>query len=618
VLPPIPAALVPSPIAPVPAAVSDGAVADRRSAVARLAQAARQECSGPYWAPAVLLCGGFLLDPAWTSHPAPAFRNLTIGRIVLLAAGVLLVGEAIRRRPRMRAPSLPTALLAGGLLAGVVVIGASAALHGTLRSQGSFAGYGEFVVIVLLVLALSILAPRFAFALLLATAAGTLISDALALSGLQGGQFGGARLVGAFGNANYLAFATGLSLSVMLGAQRFVAARMRIAILLVLPVTVAALVLTYSRSGLIGAGAGTVAALALMRPNVRDRLLIAAGATLVAVTAAVALYPTYQHLRLRSDFARQIAGGLPDRSGWDPSAQGFINGGSLLRNPSPGVLQVTSRRASTGVSYPLGIARRGGSYQLSLYLRAGQPDTPARIAMEDNSAANGPVRRVVSASPAWQRVTETWRPTSDSPDARLYVWATRPGAVLYLRDVALTSSVPTFAGLGSRSGDRAINTQLFGAPTASQAFSGDESNYVKSRSAAAQLSWKLFREHPLFGVGWQLYGRYAARELSPEINAGSPHDDYLRMAAELGIPGVLFLLTCIAALVIRVRRGGLSRSEQVAVAPLVAAGIGLLFITALETPSISLSLAAALGILCASPRPDARSATSQTALSRDR
>lgn len=59
------------------------------------------------------------------------------------------------------------------------------------------------------------------------------------------------------------------------------------------------------------------------------------------------------------------------------------------------------------------------------------------------------------------------------------------------------------------------------------------------------LFWKLFREHPLFGVGWEQFGTYSNRELSPQVNAGSPHDDYLRMAAELGILGVLFLVTCL-------------------------------------------------------------------------
>ncbi len=146
---------------------------------------------------------------------------------------------------------------------------------------------------------------------------------------------------------------------------------------------------------------------------------------------------------------------------------------------------------------------------------------------------------------------------------------------------------------------RAISTQLIGAPSSSQAFSGRESDFVKSRIDAAKLSWKLFREHPLFGVGWEQYRIYAAADLSPSVNAGSTHDDYLRMLAELGIPGLLFLVTCLTALVIRFRRGGLSRAEQVAVGPLVAAGVGLFFITALETPLISLSLAAALGIVCA-------------------
>ncbi len=289
-----------------------------------------------------------MADAAWTSHPAPALRELTFGRIVLLVAGLLLAAEAIRRRPRLRLP-LPAVLLTAGLLAGIVVIGVSAADHGSLRSQGSFGGYDEFVLIVLLVLALTTVAPRFAMALLLATAAGALISDILALSGLQGGRFGGtSRLVGAFANPNYLAFATSLGLVVMLGAARLITGRLRIAVLCTLPVMAATLLLTFSRSGLIAAGAGAISALALMISSPRVRLLLIAGVSLAAAAAAVALYPVYQHLRLRSDFATQIAGGLPDRSGWDPSGEGFINGGNHLRNPSPGVLQVILGQARGG------------------------------------------------------------------------------------------------------------------------------------------------------------------------------------------------------------------------------------------------------------------------------
>jgi hypothetical protein len=43
------------------------------------------------------------------------------------------------------------------------------------------------------------------------------------------------------------------------------------------------------------------------------------------------------------------------------------------------------------------------------------------------------------------------------------------------------------AGLGSRSSERAISTHLLGAPIASHAFSGRESNFVKSRIDAARL-----------------------------------------------------------------------------------------------------------------------------------
>jgi O-antigen ligase len=587
-----------------PAPASAGAQPEGRSGLTRLAGAVRRFCSGPYWVPALLLCGGFVLDPAWTSHPARSLREVTIGRLVLLAAGVAFATEAVRRRQRPRVPSLPAALLCTGLLGGAIVIGISAALHGSLRSQGSFGGYDEFVVIALLVLTLTAVAPRFAIALLLATAIGALLSDILALAGLQGGHFGGtSRLDGAFGNPNYLAFVTGLGISVMLGAVGYFAGRGRIAALCALPVMVATLALTYSRSGLIIAFVGALGAVAVMLSSRRARLILIGAATLAGVAGAVALYPTYQHLRLDSDFASQLAEGLPDRSGWDPSAQGFINGESKLSNPSPGVLEVRVGRPKGGVSYPFGSAVAGGSYRISLLVRTPHAATSVFVGMEDNYSANGPVITTVSGSASWRGATLTWRPTANSPHARFYVWAGASGTVLQLADVVETASVPSGPGGAPVSSSREIGTHLVGAFTSTQAFSSNESDFVRSRLDAAKLSIKLFGEHPLFGVGWEQYGNYAAAELAPGVNAGSTHDDYLRMLAELGIPGLLFLLTCIGALAVRFRRGNLSRAQLVAVGPLAAAAAGLFFITALETPAISLPLAVALGIVCAGAPP---------------
>ncbi len=522
---------------------------------------------------------------------------------MLAAVIVTLIGEVIWRRPLVPRLCRHTLVLGAGLLGGIAVIGASAAIHGTLRSQGSFAGYIEFVVIVLLVLVLTILAPRLALYLLLATAGGALISDVLALTNVQGGQFGGtSRLIGGFGNPNYLACATSLGLAVIAGAWRFVPGRMRVVLLLAVPFMLTTLLLTYSRGGLIAAFAGAFAALVLAGGTPKARRTIFVSGVVVAAAALAGLYPAYQSLRLRSDYALQIVSGIADRSGWDPSAEGFINGSSELRNASPGVLQVTVQREFGGVSYPFGKALRGKLYELSLSLRTSEPNTHVRVGMEDNYAANGPVSKELVASTTWQELKQAWRPTADSRNARFYVWGIQRGAVLYLRNVAITAATANGGGGGPTSVTRGIGTRLLGAPTANQAFAGKEGDFLKSRIAAAQLSWKLFKQHPLFGVGWERYASYAGRELPPAINAGSPHDDYLRMAAELGIAGVLFLLTCLVALVMRFRRGRLCPAEQVAVGPLVAAGVILFFITGLESPAISLPMAAALGIVGASPR----------------
>jgi O-antigen ligase len=554
-----------------------------------------------------------MLAPVWATPVSSAEPLLTYGRVGFLLVTGMLVYDLARARTRLAAPhlavlvrgaipGLPGLVLAAGLLAGVVVTGVSADLHNTLRTAGSFFGYCELVGVILVTICILRLTPRFAMAVLAATALGSLIADATALTGLQGASFGmTSRPTGPFGNPNYLAFATALAVVVMLGAQLTAPRMLRVAIFVVLPLPLAVLLLTYSRTGLIVLATGSLAVLTFALPRGRKRVLVVGVAALATVAAAAIVYPRYSELRLRADFAAALADPAPDRSGWDTRAQGPITAGSArLGNPAPGVLEVMAAHAGAGVSRAVEVAKPTSRYTFTVTVHAVRSGTPFAMGLEDNTRGNGPTALMTSLSPTPQRLSVTWRPTRLSTAARVYLWAPRDGGSFAISDPALSVAPGNPRSVAHR---QLLSTTLLGRPSSHSAYSEQEQHFIASRLAAAKYALRLFSRHPLVGVGWERFDSFAAPVLKGS-DPGSTHDEYLRIAAELGLAGLLCLAICAAGLglgVRRLRRGSATAAQRVAVGPVVGACAGLPFINALVTPSITLTFAAAVAVLCAQP-----------------
>jgi O-antigen ligase len=100
----------------------------------------------------------------------------------------------------------------------------------------------------------------------------------------------------------------------------------------------------------------------------------------------------------------------------------------------------------------------------------------------------------------------------------------------------------------------------------------------------------------LTGIGWQQFTRYSAIRLN--YGRLATHDEYLRYAAELGLPGLLFLLLIIATVATAAVRVSPTDVRVAAAACLVAGAVGLFFVNALETPNISLPLFVSAALIC--------------------
>jgi O-antigen ligase len=128
-------------------------------------------------------------------------------------------------------------------------------------------------------------------------------------------------------------------------------------------------------------------------------------------------------------------------------------------------------------------------------------------------------------------------------------------------------------------------------------FTSNESRYIHSREDAAHLAVDLFIQNPLTGIGWEQFTHYSQTRL--HYGALATHNEYLRYAAELGLPGLLFLVLIIATVAKSAIRIRPTDVRVAAVACLVSGAVGLCFLNGLETPTISLPLFVSAALICA-------------------
>jgi O-antigen ligase len=534
---------------------------------------------------------GSLAMVAWEKSVPGASSHARVGWLVLAAAAIALTVEM--RGPtafwalRQQLFSGPALLLLAGAALTLAVVLVSSHTNGCQCSGGA-QGLIELLIWTLLVSIVVAVAPESGMPLVGAIGLGCFIAAVVALAGthdpLQADSLG-ERLAGPYGNANYFAAtqAMGLPIAVAVAARcrRLI---IRVGALVVALTLVVTLVLAYSRSGLLAAAAGTGATVVLLVPPGR-RLFVGAGLIVGAVVAGVILYPTFAQDRTAADFGSAIVTEQDtDASGWVRAGIGLIaTGPSQLVNDGPDVLRVIAPRPGEGASLPLGTVAVSGPVHLRFQARASTRRVELRFGLEDNLIAAGPATGRAALSRAWRSFELTWRPSAPARHARAYFWDRSAGS-FEIRGLAIWTTNPRFA--------TRLSTRLLGpVKYVNQALQRAEQSYIRSRETAARIAIQAFLAHPLLGVGWERFPSYASTRSG--VGAIATHDEYLRFAAELGVPGLLAIaLLCFAAGWAAVKTRAV-RLAPVLVGVLAAAAVELAFGNVLESPAVVLPLATA-------------------------
>ncbi len=529
---------------------------------------------------------------------------LTLGRAVALGLAATLALYLFQARPIRLRPDR-SALCAAVAYAGLVGWVFLNSLIWGCNCDGKLGGFAEFAFVGLSALVALALEPRLRRVALGATLAGLGLAAVLALLGVGSINSGtvdltqtGGRLSGTFGNANELAFALALAVPICLAYLPRARGRLRAALVALVLVLSAALVLTYSRGGIIAAAAGALAvALWSARGDRRRLRLIVAASTAVVIIAAV-LYSTFERGRREASFAPVPTALRPldqrDLSGWDSRGLGPIPRGPSRLSNRPSGIAVGSRRAGEGASFRWGEAARRGAYVLDFRARAvGHGLLAIRYALGEPDQASAGALGKGSVGARWRRFELTWHPRRRAPHAALYVWQESGPSTLLLADVRIEAKVPDRAPRPVAVAGR-LKGSIYGHLTARAA--REEGRFVRSRLEASRLAVRAFGSSPLWGIGWATFPDYAARHL--DYGQLAAHDEYLSFAAELGLIGLGLLGLLVAAAVLGVMRSGATPPETAAIGMLAAAAAGMVFVEVLPVPQLSIPVAMALAVVC--------------------
>jgi hypothetical protein len=546
--------------------------------------------ASPFRRTGVLLVVSLALAPFW---PVSVVSSLTVGRGLLLLVATSAAIDVVGAHFGVLSLPRPAGLLFGGLAALLAWTGASALSRGCF-CDGGFPGLAEWSLWASLVALVAVLAPDFRPSLLGSSVAGVILGGLLAAIGV--GDLAasvadtsvGGRLGGVYGNSNFLAYAVGFAVPVLVAGVVRSGWNVRLPLLVALVGVWTVIVLTFSRGGALAALLGGLAVVVAVPGTWKWRAAIGGGAVVVLAALIGVAYPYYADERLRTWPAR------PDTSGWDRSAQGLVpQGGSELSNQETGnVLEVSTSQGGQGVSVPIGAAKPTRAYTVAFDARTAGTKAQLDYGLEDNFEANGPVFDSRQVDGNWQRLRLRWVPTADSPAARFYAWSNSGSVDLFLRNVELVT----------RSGDgpvetRRISTRLLGLRS-EDSLTDREDRYIDSRWAGVELGAQAFWGDPLFGIGWERFPAYAAARR--DFGAIPTHNEYVRFAAELGAPGVLLLLLIAAVAGLGV--GHLPRGplRWGTLGVLVVGVVGLLFANALVFSAASAPLAVGVGLACSS------------------
>jgi O-antigen ligase len=551
------------------------------------------------------IVGAAFLAPFSTTH---LVGSLTVGRLAALCFAALLAADLLRQRPLRFRPDLPTLMLVVGYLGLCGWAFLSAKTIGC-NCEGKAGGLFELAFVGLLAVVAIGFEPRLRDSALLAALAGATLAAALALAGVGAINSGtvdltdtGGRLSGSYGNANELGLAAALGLPVALAYLVVAGRRARWALLGAVGVLALALALTYSRGGIIAAGVGVLALALWEARGSRRRVALTLAAALLSVAVAGTLYSFFESRREDASFAPPPVALRPldqrDVSGWDSRALGPIpHGPSQLRNGSGGI--VVRGRVGEGASFRWGEARPGRTYVLSLSVAAAGAEPGSRLSysLADRVAGGGVIASARLGSKR-EQLSLRWRPRIRAPHAALFLWQPR----------ARTGFVIEGARVSERIGGTTVRSFVAPARLRGSVYahlgsdaSAQEERYVESRLDAARLAWRAFRSAPLWGIGWSTFPSYSAKRA--DYGRLAAHDQYLLIAAELGLIGLAFFALLLVAPVLGARRSPPDRATAAAIGLLAAATAGMVFVETLAAPHLAIPIALAAATLTARRRP---------------
>jgi O-antigen ligase len=91
----------------------------------------------------------------------------------------------------------------------------------------------------------------------------------------------------------------------------------------------------------------------------------------------------------------------------------------------------------------------------------------------------------------------------------------------------------------------------------------DAEGSAQQRFELQGVAWKIFSDHPLFGIGLGAY-RPVNAQYAPKLGPRDTHNTYLNLAAELGLPGLLIWVALVVSVLARVRRARRSSLQSTA------------------------------------------------------
>lgn len=553
-----------------------------------------------------LIAAAFLAPFSATHIAGP----LTVGRAAALCFGALLAVDLLLERPARFRLDVPSLLLIAGYVGMTGWIYINKAAWGC-NCYGKAGGFFELAAIGLLSLVAISFEPRLRSPALLAALSGLVLAALLALAGVGAINSStvdisrtGGRLSGTFGNANELGFAVALALVIALAYLR-VAPRglTRIALGGAAVVLVVALALTYSRGAIIAAGAGVLALALEWAWGSRRRVSLVLGWAVILVALGAVLYSVFEKTREEASFESvpPSLSGLSqrDESGWDRRSLGPIpDGPSRISNNGEAIL-VRGSRPGEGISIRWGEAGAGGTYTVRIRARTDGPPLPLRLALADVTRFASGAEASAILGREWRPYSLSWRPRIRSPHAALYMWLPGDPGTFEFRGARILA-VPRAGSARVIELPHQLEGSIYGrlVSTATRA----EKRYLQSRLDAAREAIDAFASQPLRGIGWATFPAYTATHLN--YGQLAAHDQFLAIAAELGLVGLILFGLLVAGLAIGARNRWPGPADTAAFGVVITTAAGMFFVEPLPVPQVSIPIALAAAVLCAPRRSE--------------